>query len=294
MCIRDRLVNGVEVINYKSEDKVYYGPLESVRVYNGGTNFDIVNLPSITISGGITTALVQPVVKGTLTDVLVDPQDFDVKKVSSVTITGGNSSGTVLSAQLEERNRELKFDGRQSTVGGGVDVVNDTISFPTNHNLISGDEIIYLSNGNTSIGVGIRTTAYQDGQNLLTGLTLNSGSVYITEVVNNKTINLYQTLGDYSAGINTVGFTTAETSGIHKFKTKQAKNTISKISIVNSGTEFENRRLIVQPTGINTAHDTIFFKNHGFKDGEVVTYNTNGTEIGGLDTTLQYLSLIHI
>ena len=25
------LVNGVEVINYKSEDKVYYGPLESVR-----------------------------------------------------------------------------------------------------------------------------------------------------------------------------------------------------------------------------------------------------------------------
>ena len=116
------LVNGVEVINYKSEDKVYYGPLESVRVYNGGTNFDIVNLPSITISGGITTALVQPVVKGTLTDVLVDPQDFDVKKVSSVTITGGNSSGTILSAQLEERNRELKFDGRQSTVGGGIDL----------------------------------------------------------------------------------------------------------------------------------------------------------------------------
>ena len=38
------LVNGVEVINYKSEDKVYYGPLESVRVFNGGTNFDVVNL----------------------------------------------------------------------------------------------------------------------------------------------------------------------------------------------------------------------------------------------------------
>ena len=40
------LVNGVEVINYKSEDKVYYGPLESVRVFNGGSNFDVVNLPS--------------------------------------------------------------------------------------------------------------------------------------------------------------------------------------------------------------------------------------------------------
>ena len=227
------LINGVEVINYKSEDKVYYGPLESIRVYNGGTNFDVVNLPSITISGGITTALVQPVVKGKLTDVLVDPQDFDIKKVSSVTITGGNSSGVVLEAQLEERNRELKFDGRQSTAGGGVDVINDTISFPSNHNLISGDEIIYSRNGNNPIGVGIRTTAYQDGQNLIVpGLTLNNGSVYIAEVVNNKSINLYQTLGDYSAGINTVGFTTAETSGVHKFRTRKSKNTISKISII--------------------------------------------------------------
>ena len=282
------LVNGVEVINYKSEDKVYYGPLESVRVFNGGTNFDVVNLPSITIQSGLTTALVQPAVKGTLTEVFIDPQDFDVKKVSSVTITGGNSTGTVLQAQLEERHRTLSFDGRQSTVGGGVDVTNDNISFPQNHNLISGDEIIYNRNGNDSIGVGVLTTAYQDGINLITGLTLNNGSVYVAEVVNNKTINLYENQGDYAAGINTVGFTTAETSGIHKFRTKKANNTISKISIVNAGTDFENRKLIVKPTGISTAHDTIFFKNHGFEDNEVITYSTDGTPIGGLDTNLRY------
>ena len=282
------LVNGVEVINYKSEDKVYYGPLESVRVFNGGTNFDVVNLPSITIEAGLTTALVQPVVKGKLTEVYIDPQDFDVKKVSSVTITGGNSTGAVLNAQLEERHRTLSFDGRQSTVGGGVDVTNDNISFPQNHNLISGDELIYNRNGNTAIGVGIRTTAYQDGINLITGLTLNNGSVYVAEVVNNKTINLYETQADYSAGINTVGFTTAETSGTHKFRTKKANNTISKISIINTGTDFENRKLTVQPTGISTAHNTIFFKNHGFKDGEVVTYSTDGSSIGGLDTNIRY------
>ena len=282
------LVNGVEVINYKSEDKVYYGPLESVRVYNGGTNFDVLNLPSITIDSGLTTALVQPVVKGKLSEVYIDPQDFDIKKVSSVTITGGNSTGAVLEAQLEERHRTLSFDGRQLSVGGGVDVNDDTISFPQNHNLISGDEIIYNRNGNNAIGVGVRTTAYQDGINLITGLTLNNGSVYVAEVVNNKTINLYETQGDYSAGINTVGFTTAETSGIHKFRTKKSNNTISKISVVDTGTEFENRKLIVQPTGISTAHDTIFFKNHGFSSGELITYSTDGTSIGGLDTNLQY------
>ena len=81
--------------------------------------------------------------------------------------------------------------------------------------------LIYNRNGNTAIGVGIRTTAYQDGINLITGLTLNNGSVYVAEVVNNKTINLYETQADYSAGINTVGFTTAETSGTHKFRTKK-------------------------------------------------------------------------
>ena len=282
------LVNGVEVINYKSADKVYYGPLESVRVYNGGTNFDVVNLPSVTISTGLTTALVQPVVKGKLTEVFIDPQDFDIKKVSSVTITGGNSSGAILDAQLEERHRTLTFDGRQSTVGGGIDVTNDNLTFPQNHNLISGDEIIYNRNGNTAIGVGIKTTAYQDGINLITGLTLNNGAVYVAEVVNNKTINLYETISDYSAGINTVGFTTAETSGVHKFRTKKANNTISKISVVNSGADFENRKLIVQPTGISTAHDTIFFKNHGFNSGEKIVYSTDGTSIGGLNTNLQY------
>ena len=282
------LVNGVEVINYKSGDKIYYGPLESVRLYNGGENFDVLNLPSITIQAGVTTALVQPVVKGKLTEVLIDPQDFDVKKVSSVSITGGNSTGAVLNAQLEQRHRTLSFDGRQTTVGGGVDVVNDNITFSQNHNLISGDEIIYNRNGNTAIGVGVRTTAYQDTQNLITGLTLNNGGVYVAEVINNKTINLYETLGDFSAGINTVGFTTAVTSGTHKFRTKKANNTISKISIINAGTDFENRKLIVQPSGISTAHDSIFFKNHGFNEGDVITYSTDGTSIGGLDTNLQY------
>ena len=282
------LVNGVEIINYKSEDKVYYGPLENVRVFNGGTNFDVVNPPSVTVEAGLTTALVQPVIKGTLTDVFIDPQDFDIKKVSSITIEGGNSTGTILEPQLEERHRTISFDSRQITAGGGVDVINDTISFSQNHSLISGDEIIYNQNGNLPVGVGVRTTAYQDGTNLITGLTLNNGSVYVAEVVNNKTINLYETQGDYSAGINTVGFTTAETSGIHKFRTKKANNTISKISIINAGTDFENRKLIVQPTGISTAHSSIFFKNHGFKDNEVITYSTDGEVIGGLDTNIRY------
>ena len=43
------LINGVEISNYKSDDKVYYGPLKSISVLNSGSNYDVINLPQISI-----------------------------------------------------------------------------------------------------------------------------------------------------------------------------------------------------------------------------------------------------
>ena len=58
------LINGVEITNYKSEDKVYYGPLKSATVVTSGNNYDVVRPPNIHISSGVgTDALVQPVVQ---------------------------------------------------------------------------------------------------------------------------------------------------------------------------------------------------------------------------------------
>ena len=42
-----------------------------------------------------TTYLIRPVVTGTVVDVQVDPQDFDIQKVVSVTIEGGNGSDNI-------------------------------------------------------------------------------------------------------------------------------------------------------------------------------------------------------
>ena len=41
------LINGVEISNYKTFDKVYYGPIEGVKVLSGGSNFDVINPPVI-------------------------------------------------------------------------------------------------------------------------------------------------------------------------------------------------------------------------------------------------------
>jgi hypothetical protein len=54
------LINGVEINNYKSNDKVYYGPLKSISVLNGGIGYDVINPPLISVSPGSgSTALVQ-------------------------------------------------------------------------------------------------------------------------------------------------------------------------------------------------------------------------------------------
>ena len=37
------LINGVEIKNYKSDDKIFFGPLENVKILNGGSNYDVIN-----------------------------------------------------------------------------------------------------------------------------------------------------------------------------------------------------------------------------------------------------------
>jgi hypothetical protein len=148
------LINGVEIQNYKSNDKVYYGPLSSINVLNGGSNYDVINPPLVTISAGLgITALVQPILSGSIKKVFVDSQDFDINTIVSIAVTGGNGKGAVLEPILKKRYREIYFDGRLSPTGG-VDYTNETITFLSNHNLNNGDRVIYNSNGNSEIGVG--------------------------------------------------------------------------------------------------------------------------------------------
>ena len=284
------LVNGVEIVNYKSNDKIYYGPLESVKLFNGGKNYDVVNPPSIDIvdsvvSGG-TTALSRAVVKGSVHSVLVDPQDFDLKDVISVTISGGNGTGAILEPILETRYREVEFDSRPLVSGGGIDVGSDTITFTSNHNFKNGDPIVYNRNGNNPLGI---STIY--GNDNDQGYTLSSGSVYYAEVVNSSSIKLYETLGDYSSGINTIGITDSSTQGIHKFRTYEGKKTLRSIKVINSGSGYENRKLIVKPSNISTVDSSINFENHGFSDGDVIRYSTEGTVASGLSTSLSYYIL---
>jgi hypothetical protein len=273
------LINGVEVNSYKSNDKVYYGPLKSISVLNGGIDYDVINLPLISVSSGIgSTALVRPVVGGSIKKVYIDSQDYDINTIVSIGVTGGNGSGCVLEPILTKRRRDVFFDGRLTTNSGGISSTTNQLLFLTDHNLSNGELIVYNSNGNSSIGIGT------------TNLTLVNNATYYSKIDNNRTIRLYQSNSDYQSGINTIKFNGISAGGIHKFSTAAFKNTISEIKILNGGNGYTNRELIVSSAGISTINDTISFENHGFKSGELVTYRYETSTIG-ISTLSQYYIL---
>jgi hypothetical protein len=278
------LINGVEIQNYKSNDKVYYGPLKSINVLNSGSNYDVINPPLVTISAGLgVTALVQPVLSGSIKSVFVDAQDFDINSIVSIEVTGGNGKGAVLEAILKKRYREIYFDGRLTINSGGINYTNDTLTFLTDHNLNNGDKITYNSNGNNEIGIGTF-----GGSNNDQNKTLSNNSEYYAKKESNNTIKLYSSFSDYSSGINTVGFTEVYNSGIHKFTTSSNKKTISEIKVINGGEGYKNRKLIVKPVGISTTNHTVNFNNHGFNEGDLITYNYQTSGIVGLSSANQY------
>jgi len=278
------LIDGVEISTPESLDKIYYGPIQEFDILNSGEDYDIINPPQILISAGTgVTALVEPIILGIVTAVYVDPQDFDVDKVISLSITGGNGSGCILEPVLGERFREVQFDSRALTIGGGIDLTDETITFLTPHNFTDGESIVYNQNGNNPILVG----TFGDISNTPTG-TLVSGDEYIARFVNTSTIKLFNTKSDYLSGINTIGFSTSTSfAGIHKFRTI-SKTTLRSVKVLQSGSGYQHRKLRVNSSGISTEYNTISFNNHGFLSGDIVVYSTTGSVISGMSTEVSY------
>jgi hypothetical protein len=276
------MCNGVEIINARSGDKIYYGPIKSLDVLNGGSNYDVINPPYVEVSPSIgNTCFVQPVISGSISEVLVDPQDFDIQRVISVNLVGGNGKNCVLQPFLASRYREVIFDGRLLENGGGIDIINETITFTSDHKFSNGQEIIYSSVGN-DVGIGIF-----GGSNLSQNRTLVDGGSYYAKLINNKTIQLYESLENFNVGVNTVGFTTTNLFGNHRFRTVD-KKTLSYIKVVNQGENYQNRKLIVKSSGISTQRSEVTFTNHNFNTGDLIQYNSTGVGISGLSTTREY------
>ena len=293
------LKNGVEIRSPLSEDFVTYGNLTSINLINAGEEYDIINPPKLHIEtgdsqpvGSAVSAFAEPILSGSVKEVLIDPQDFDIQSVKSISLTGLNGEGCELEANVGARFREIIFDSRKIEFGGGVDINQETITFSRDHKLEDGQVIYYQSNGNSPLGIGPAFGSFE-----ITG-SLANGDPYFVRVVNPTTIRLFNKKNDALTGItgiNTVGLATdSSATGKHSFRT-EPKNTITSINVLNSGSGYQHRKLIVKPSGISTSYDTVNFNNHGFENGDLVNYSpavgigsTLPKAIGGLDSASSY------
>ena len=281
------LINGVEIGNYKTEDKIYYGPLTAVNIINSGKNYDVINEPKLRIASpnNGTDASVQTVVTGTIEDIILDSRDtkFNFDGEVSVSISGGNGTGGLFAPIVIKKKIELLFNANPFTKGGGIGTATNQVTFIDEHGLVDGQAIVYRNETN-SPNIPIDS----DG-NTLPDATLINNATYYVKVDNNKTIQLFESVNDYENNnpvLFNVNVTTAEYGygGIQKFLVGEDSNVLSEIKILDSGS-FTNRKLIVKPVGINTLNNTINFKNHGFNSGELIEYNFDSTTGIGISIT---------
>jgi hypothetical protein len=264
------LINGVEILNYKSRDVVYYGPLNEIEVTAPGTNYDVINPPILSISDPVGSgATAYCSIRGSLNQIRVVDPGFDYVEIPSIRITGGNGAGAKAYAGMKLVDHQSTFNSEINSEQ--VSLISNTVGFNTYHKFRNTERIIYNTKGQRGVG------------------GLSTDSSYFVSVQSPTTVKLHNTLGDAISGINTVNLT-SHGIGDHEFRSFNKKSILGSVNIENSGSGYQNKKKTVlsSVTGINTSINQINISNHEFESGEIVKYSTNGSTIGGLTNNTEY------
>ena len=105
------LINGVEVLNYKSTDHITYGKIDYIDVVDGGNNYDIINPPLLTITDEVGLGATGfPAVSGSLVKIELKDAGFDYTAPPIVTITGGAGDGANASVNMKQISHQVSFN----------------------------------------------------------------------------------------------------------------------------------------------------------------------------------------
>ena len=260
------LINGVEILNYKSPNKIIYGDIKGFNIFNRGKGYDIINPPSLRISDAVGTGATGIVaVRGQLERIDVLDPGFDYQNKPFVKITGGNGKNASAEVRISAVDHSVPFYTDVSF--SNVSLGSSTIGFGTFHKFRDNEKVVYVSDGQRGVG-GLSTDAF-----------------YYVGVVDSQTIKLYKTEEDSVVGINTVALTGYGT-GSHRIKSTNRKNVVTSVVVTNPGSGYENKQRKI--VGINTAVNQFTIYNHGYSSKEIVRYSTTGTPIQGLSASKDY------
>ena len=74
------LVNGVEILNYKSNDTIHYGSIKGIDIAAEGRGYDVINPPILHVSDNVGTGATGIcAVEGVLTGINILDTGFDLK-----------------------------------------------------------------------------------------------------------------------------------------------------------------------------------------------------------------------
>jgi hypothetical protein len=264
------LINGVEILNYKSRDIVYSGSLTDIEVTARGQGYDVINPPILSITDPVGTgASGYCAVRGSLQEIRIIDPGFDYDETPVIKITGGNGASAKAFANMKLVDHQSTFSSEINS--SQISLANNTIGFATFHKFRNAERVIYTTSNQRGVG------------------GLSTDSSYYVSVQSPTELKLHNTLDDAVTGINTVSFTSFGI-GSHSLRSFNKKSVLGSVNIENSGSGYENKRRTVSSnvSGINTSINQINIENHDFKNGEVVKYSTSGSQIGGLTNNTEY------
>jgi hypothetical protein len=267
-------LNGVEISNYKSNDYIYYGPIESVQVTSDLSDYDIIspNIVQITDPNGVGVgASVILHTNGVLKKVNILDSGFDYLNKPKVKILGGNGAGCKVDVNLINFTHSLNFNSENNNT---LNLSDNIILFSEEHKFRDIEEIVYKSNGNNAIG----------------GLV--DFSNYFIKSISSNSIQIYSSEQDALVGINTINLTSLG-QGLQTIESVTKKKKISSINVLESGVNYSNKKIIVNSTNVNDKKNTIFAKNHGYKNKEIVKYTSDEQVIGGLSEDNYYVKFVN-
>ena len=273
-------VNGVELINYKSKNNIYYGGIEQIEVLGGGEDYDIVNPPILNINdgedadgvnnGGIG-ATGNFVIQGSVREIRVLSGGYNYVNDPTIKITGGNGSSCDLSPVMETYTHGVTID---ASSGFNVGISTNTIITLEEHLFAPGEKVIYNCELNDQEIGGLKNK-----------------SIYYVGVVDSTSFTLHQIESDAKDNVNELAIVDFG-EGFHKFDSVTKKKRLSSINVSYSSDDFEYRKVSYDPSvstiPVDFYTNSINIPNHGFNSGELITYESTTTPISGLSSGTDY------
>lgn len=262
-------INGVEISNYKSNDVIYSGKIESISVINGGNDYDVINPPILDIindskNNNYSKASGIVSVEGSLKEIKVIDGGFGYIEEPKILIKGGGGKGAQAKANLVDYFYELKFNSSLN-----INEENNSVLISGEHRFYDGERVLYESNNQENIGA------------------LISGQYYYISVISKNEFKIYS---NYNNAINKTGepLILLKSNGIHTIKSITKKKVIGSIKILNEGSGYKNNKKLCHSDDVIVRTNTIKIINHRYNSGDIIVYSSSGGLIGGLINNKSY------